>query len=371
MVDSGLILCALTCLLCFILTGCQIYANRRQEALASFSTSMLPLCLASTGVMSLSGLVPGTDGLYALPVNLMFGIFPLLLLASPFLPKNKAVIYLSFLSCLVFNVLILYGVAGDGWRLPVRFYGFCAVCLSAFYALYCVVSLWGYVRRVRNVVQKTTIWTMLSVSVDAVYVFFMIGLSMAFYIGTDSPPRVSVWIVSLTVMQLWLTMAALVYRISTDSLFFVMRKHEMIILESLNDVPGDMARGRIPPEDMYRELYSRIVEYFENDMPYLSGDLMLDDLVKVVFANKLYISQAISRCSGRNFCQFVNYYRIKYSVDVFRQNPKLKVAELALQCGFNSAGSFSSAFKLYMNESPSDWMRQERSRLIKCKHPVI
>ena len=195
--------------------------------------------------MSLSGLVPGTDGLYALPVNLMFGIFPLLLLASPFLPKNKAVIYLSFLSCLVFNVLILYGVAGNGWRLPVRFYGSCAVCLSAFYALYCVVSLWGYVRRVRNVVQKTTIWTMLSVSVDAVYVFFMTGLSMAFYIGTDSPPRVSVWIVSLTVMQLWLTMAALVYRISTDSLFFIMRKHEMIILESLNDVPGDMARGRM------------------------------------------------------------------------------------------------------------------------------
>ena len=90
-----------------------------------------------------------------------------------------------------------------------------------------------------------------------------------------------------------------------------------------------------------------------------------------VLAWRTPFSQAISRCSGRNFCQFVNYYRIKYSVDVFRQNPKLKVAELALQCGFNSAGSFSSAFKLYMNESPSDWMRQERSRIIKCKHPVI
>ena len=146
-----------------------------------------------------------------------------------------------------------------------------------------------------------------------------------------------------------------------------MRNHERIILESLNDVPSSMVSGRISPDELYKDIFDRIVDHFERDMPFLCGDLVIEDLVKVVFANKLYISRAISRCAGRNFCQFVNYYRVKHSVEVFRQNPDLKVAELACQCGFNSVGSFTMAFKLYMNENPSDWIRQERSRMIKYK----
>jgi AraC-like DNA-binding protein len=146
-----------------------------------------------------------------------------------------------------------------------------------------------------------------------------------------------------------------------------MRSHENVILESLNDPPRDVTGGGASPEDLYKEIFERIIEHFERDMPFLSGNLVIDDLVKVVFANKLYISRAISRCAGRNFCQFVNYYRVKHSVDIFRKNPELKVAELSSLSGFNSVGSFTMAFKLYMNENPSDWMRQERNRIIKYR----
>ena len=97
----------------------------------------------------------------------------------------------------------------------------------------------------------------------------------------------------------------------------------------------------------------------------LKSDLIIDDLVKVVFSNKLYISRAISQITGRNFCQFVNYYRIMYSVETFRANPELKVTELASLSGFNSLVSFSMAFRLYMNENPSDWIRKERTRKTK------
>ena len=100
---------------------------------------------------------------------------------------------------------------------------------------------------------------------------------------------------------------------------------------------------------------------------YLNSSLTINDVVKVVFTNKLYISRAISQFTGRNFCQFVNYYRVTYSVRTFRDNPALKVAELALMSGFNSVVSFSMAFRLYMGESPSDWCRKERSRLIRRK----
>ena len=44
---------------------------------------------------------------------------------------------------------------------------------------------------------------------------------------------------------------------------------------------------------------------------------------------------------------------------------QLKVTELASLSGFNSLVSFSMAFRLYMNENPSDWIRKERTRKTK------
>ena len=367
MVDLNLIVVTLTGFLCLVLMICQVYSNRKHSALVSFSTRYLPLCLIHLSVLSLSCLCVGSDGVCILVVNLISGIFPLLLLASSFLPRNTITIIISIISGLVLDVLILSVTLRTDVFCTPEFYGRCALAISFLPVVYFLVSIWVYIRRIRNVVQKTTVWTMLSLSVDIVYIFSIAGIAVMFYIGTGLS-FLYVRIVSLVCFVLLVaTVVALVYRIYADSLFFIMRKHETLILESLNDVPGDMVNGRSSPDEVYKEIFERVVSHFESEMPYLSGDLVIEDLVKVVFANKLYISRSISRCTGRNFCQFVNYYRIRHSVEVFRQNPDLKVGELAAQCGFNSVGSFTMAFRLYMNENPSDWIRQERSRLIKSK----
>jgi phosphoglucomutase len=54
-------------------------------------------------------------------------------------------------------------------------------------------------------------------------------------------------------------------------------------------------------------------------------------------------------------------------MDSFRNNPTLKVAELSSLSGFNSVVSYTSAFRLFMNETPSEWCRKERSKLLKTK----
>jgi AraC-like DNA-binding protein len=205
----------------------------------------------------------------------------------------------------------------------------------------------------------------LALSVDVVYIFAIVVLAVILYGSCTFSGSACVVTAFFTVMMFMTVVVALSYRIATDSLFFVMRRHETIILESLNDVPCDLTGDKAAPEDVYKEIFDRVVDYFETDLPYLRGNLVIEDLVKVVYANKLYISRAIGRCAGRNFCQFVNYYRVRHSVEVFRRNPDLKVTELAGHCGFNSVVSFTMAFKLYMNENPSDWMRKERSRIIK------
>ena len=117
----------------------------------------------------------------------------------------------------------------------------------------------------------------------------------------------------------------------------------------------------------YEDIYTRIVTLFETEKPYLNSELTINDIVKVTFTNKLYISRAISQFTGRNFCQFVNYYRVYHSIQIYRDNPDMKVIDMATQSGFNSTVSYSMAFRLYMGECPSDWCRKEKLKLRRRK----
>ena len=120
-------------------------------------------------------------------------------------------------------------------------------------------------------------------------------------------------------------------------------------------------------DDVYQDIYERVVTYFETEKPFLDSELTINDLVKVLYSNKLYISRAISQFTGRNFCQFVNYYRVTYSMEMFRDNLDLKIHDLATGSGFNSDVSYNMAFRLFMGETPGEWCRKERSRKLKTK----
>ena len=130
---------------------------------------------------------------------------------------------------------------------------------------------------------------------------------------------------------------------------------------------SDVSQDTSKINDIYKEIYTRLVAFFEEEKPYLNSELTINDIVKVTFTNKLYISRAISQFTGKNFCQFVNYYRVNYSIQLFRDNPDLKVIELATRSGFNSTVSYSMAFRLYMSETPSDWCRKEKMKLCRRK----
>ena len=160
---------------------------------------------------------------------------------------------------------------------------------------------------------------------------------------------------------------ALVFRISYDSLFVVCRENERLIIESMKISTAESSAAANREKAVYKDLYDRLVAYFEAEKPFLRGDLTINDVVEKVFSNKLYISRSISHYTGRNFCQFVNYYRVMYSVDCFRQNTDLKVSELWSLCGFNSIVSYNMAFRLFMGENPSDWCRAEKIRLSRKK----
>jgi len=208
------------------------------------------------------------------------------------------------------------------------------------------------------VMRMGSVWTTICVCVDSIYVIMLLVMTLIFHVTGAC----MIFLVFLAAL-----LGAVFCRVADSTAFIFLREQERKIVETMKISHLDSTSEGPGIEILYKNLYEKILRYFEDDAPYLNNSLTINDIVSVVFSNKLYISKAISRYTGRNFCQFVNYYRVTYAVELFRKNPNMKIVEMATCSGFNSSVSFSMAFRLFMGEKPGDWCRKERSRLGKNK----
>ena len=103
-----------------------------------------------------------------------------------------------------------------------------------------------------------------------------------------------------------------------------------------------------------------VYKLFEEEKPYLDENITVGQIAKKLYTNKAYLSRAINDYTGKNFCQFVNYHRIMYSMEIFKENPGYRVSELAEASGFHTIVSFNMAFRLVTNESPGEWCKRTR-----------
>lgn len=236
--------------------------------------------------------------------------------------------------------------------------GLSVICAVMFCCIPSLMFLAGIYRRIRDmkvILRAGSVWSVLCLGVDAVYgiVLLLYAILLNFV-----PP----W---LSAILLASVLVALCLRIRNHSVFVLMTDHERKIVESMRLSNIEYTCENHGSDVLYDNIYERLLRYFETRRPFLDNNLTINDVVDVMYTNKLYISRAISHCTGRNFCQFVNYHRVSYAVEIFRTDPQLKIVELSDRCGFNSTTSFTNAFKLYMGEKPGDWCRKERARLSK------
>jgi AraC-like DNA-binding protein len=244
-----------------------------------------------------------------------------------------------------------------------------AAC-TAFLILPAVVFIAGICRRIRDVkmILKTgTVWANLSLAVEAVYVSLYLLLNFLYIVLSLICSDHCRTVLLLFPFLAGLMLAALGVRSADNVLFVFWRVQERRVVESMKVTKVETAMDPMSIEDVYQDIYERVVAYFETEKPFLNNELTINDLSKALYSNKLYLSRAISQFTGRNFCQFVNYHRVTYSMELFRKDPDLKIQELAARSGFNSDVSYNMAFRLFMGETPGEWCRKERTRKIKMK----
>lgn len=342
--------------------GALLSRNLRYKALATLNRKYGALVLLAGAVLIASDVIAGADSFAGVPVELMLPLFALSMLTGSFLDgrQKKAAAYTvtaisAFLS--VYYILCALGVFDRPGR---AVFVAAAVLESLAYMLVFVWSMGMEIRNIHSLMQSGTVWGLLCRTVDSLYGVMILFL-MAVYLAFPDCSAVQAGVSVLMSGMLF----AFASRLASDSVFAILHRHERRIVESMRISPVEPVAVSAAEENVYKELFERVQAYFDEEKPFLNGNLTINDVVVSVFSNKVYISRAISRFTGRNFCQYVNYHRVMYSMECFRNNMDLKISELWPMCGFNSIVSFNMAFRLFMEENPSEWCRKEKIRLSK------
>lgn len=89
---------------------------------------------------------------------------------------------------------------------------------------------------------------------------------------------------------------------------------------------------------------------------FLNHNLKVSDVAIELNTNPRYVSDCIKAQCGCTFSQYVNNLRIEYAKNLMRNQPDIKMAEVALSAGFSNETTFFRTFKGITGQSPKEWM---------------
>lgn len=238
-------------------------------------------------------------------------------------------------------------------ELPVRLWVPVILGVHAFYLLRRCLSRYA---QLQPLFHNMAVWY--SIENHARYCY---SLALYLLVALLPGPAAPVWTGWALLPPAGILYALLLVRVYTGRTCFLSPVRELEIKELIR---GNLRTAPVQAgektEEMARmsRLYARVVTLMEQKRPFLDEGFGLDDLAGAVFTNRGYLSRTINILSGRNFSQFVNYFRVRYGAELLRKDPHLRLISVAQMCGFHSSPSFNAAFKVNMGETPSTY--QER-----------
>jgi len=98
---------------------------------------------------------------------------------------------------------------------------------------------------------------------------------------------------------------------------------------------------------------------------YLRSDLTLEQLSRAIGTNRTYLSHYFTQ-QGITYNAYINRLRVEHFIRLYRESlsqPQLGTVtaqQLAFDCGFRSYRTFSDAFKLFMGQTVTVWMKRQQ-----------
>ena len=135
--------------------------------------------------------------------------------------------------------------------------------------------------------------------------------------------------------------------------------------EGTTDSPANKYQKSTLNSDQAKAYLEKLLEYMEQEAPYLESRLTLPQLALKLNVNSNHLSQVINENLDQNFYHFINGYRIKEFKERVESDTKNRYTLLAhaSESGFSSKSSFNEVFKKITGITPSEYKRQLQSQV--------
>lgn len=126
----------------------------------------------------------------------------------------------------------------------------------------------------------------------------------------------------------------------------------------LQSVKEKYAKSKIESYEV-QTIQRNLLEYVQQEKPYLNSDLKLSELAKAVGCTAGELSQVLNQYLNTNFPDFINNYRVEEFIIRVQDKSAVKytLTSLSEQCGFSSRTSFFRSFKKLKGKSPAEFIR--------------
>jgi len=113
-------------------------------------------------------------------------------------------------------------------------------------------------------------------------------------------------------------------------------------------------------EDSTKKIIEKLEYHIDEEKVFLKADLALQDLANTLGVSTHDLSWLLNNVYQTNFYDFVNKYRIEEFIYKLKNQEHRKYTILALShlSGFNSKSTFNKAFKMFTNETPSNYIKK-------------
>lgn len=109
-----------------------------------------------------------------------------------------------------------------------------------------------------------------------------------------------------------------------------------------------------PPQ---RKLVAELHRVLEEEKVFLRPDIHIDDVARMLFTNRTYVTQLMRQEYGLSFIEYVNVARIQYSQSLL-YSAQMSLDDVAMKSGFQSTSNYCRAFKRIMGSSPLAWLKK-------------
>jgi AraC-like DNA-binding protein len=112
--------------------------------------------------------------------------------------------------------------------------------------------------------------------------------------------------------------------------------------------------------DQQESLLGKLQALMRDQKPFMQSDFSLPDLAQQLGVSIHLLSQAINNGLGKTFFELVAEYRVAEAKRLLKDQPNIKIEEIAGQVGYNSKSSFNTAFRKITGMTPSEFREQKR-----------